>query len=285
MAQPRSATPGSESGLGALYEEIRETLQISWVPAVFSDLGAVPGYLPLAWEQLKPAALTEQFRRLAERIRGDALAVARSLYLPSYGPGRLQQLAVPLADLSLIRTALAALLFGQSQTLLATKALRLAIECSPPGGRHPIWWPRAATTWALEAIPVVDLATIADEGRRVFRQAQSALGLPRPPRALAVLAIWPRYLSQAWNDLQGVLETPEFAAARTELVEQSSAYSDLLPTRINVTPDWLRSRGVDEVIIDRARNVLLSHDRVLPATLLLTACLRLPLDGVLRETT
>jgi len=270
---------GEKPSLGPLYDDVRDTLQIWWVPAVFDALGEVSGYLRLAWEQLKPSLETAQFARLAERAQKDALAAIQSLYLPSYDAGGVWQAGVPFDNQAEIRTALAALLFEQSQTLLATKALRLAIENDPPGGERRISWPRPSTTWALQPIPLVDERSVGERERRVFRAARQSLTLPWVPLSLLLLARWPRYLRLAWNDLTTVFREPEFAAAQTEMIEQSAAFCDLFPTKVDATPDYLERHGQSHFEIARAREILLAYDRLMPADLLLTACLRYPLGG------
>lgn len=271
----------TEPSLGPLFDDVRETLQISWVPTIFVALGEVPGYLDLAWAQLKPSLQTAQFARLAERVQKDTLAVTQSLYVPSYDTGSLQLLGVTLGEQAVVRTDLSALIFGQTQTLLAAKALRLAIEGNPPGGKHSIWWPRSTTTWAMEPIPTVDEGSVGESVRQIFLEVQQALQLPWTPRSLEVIARWPRYLRQAWEDLAGVLKIPEFSAAQTDLIEQAAVLCDLFPTRVNLTPDTLEKQGQSTFEVERARQILLSYDRVLPANLLLTACLRYPLGGSL----
>ena len=277
--EPRHVAGETIPSLGPLYQDIRDTMQISWVPDVFSALGEVPGYLTFAWKQLNPSVETAQFVRLAEQVQKDAVAAVRSLYVPSYDVGDVQQVGVPLEQQAEIRTALAALMFGHSQTLLAVKALRLAIEGSPPGGRKRISWPRSATTWAMQPIPDVDEATVGQRVRDVFTEAREALRLPRVPWSFRVIAPWPRYLQLAWGDLIGVAHEPEFAAAQSELVEQAPALCDLFPARVDVTPERLAMKGQSIFQIQRARAILRSYDRLLPTDLLLTACLRYPLGG------
>lgn len=278
LPNPR-AVAGTEPAVGPVFDRVRDTLQISWVPPVFVALGEMPRFLELAWAQLEPSLATAQFAQLAGRIRRDALATVQSLYRPSYGPGDVQQVGVPLAEQATVRSALEALIFGQTQTLLATKALRMALEDCPPGGQHPISWPRSSTTWAMQPLPTVDEESVGERDRRIFADARASLRLPWVPRSLLMLGRWPGYLQLAWNDLAGVFRTPEFGAAQTELIEQSAAYCDLFPVKVDLTPGRLKSQGLSPFEIHRARKILLDADAVEPANLLLTVCLRDPLGG------
>lgn len=265
--------------LGALYDSLQDTLQISWVPEAFSALAEVPSYLRLAWEALRPSLKTAQFVRLAERIEKNASAMAQELYAPDYGPGDLQQLGVPLDQQAEIRSALSALVFEQTQTLLAVTALRLAIEGNPPGGVRRTSWPRSTTTWTLQPIPVLDEASAGERIRRIFAEARQVLDHPVVPRALRVIARRPRYAQLAWDDLEAVLEQPAFEAVVADLREESIVLCSRLPSRVEATVDNLVSAGVSQFELRRAQEILQSYDRYQPSNLLLTSCLRLPLGG------
>ncbi len=281
MGVPRSrALPvGAGSSPDAVYEALRDTLQISWVPAVFEALAEVPAYLHLAWAQVGPVAETAQFVRLSEHIARDASAVVHSLYVPGYGPGDLQQLDVPLAQQAEIRSALDALAFGQSQTMLIIAALRLAVAGHPPGRDHAISWPRRATTWTLQPVPIVDEAAAGETVRRIFSEARQVLDLSPVPHALRVIAGLPRYVQLAWDDLAPLVQGSGFEAARAEIIEAAEKLCGLLPSRIDVTPSWLASRGLAPREIRRAQEILSSslHDEA--TSLLVTVCLRFPLGG------
>src|SRR5579884_1112798 len=259
-----TSAPAPESALRTILDDVRDTFQISWTPDVFEALGAVPGYVQLAWMQLKPSVETEQFVRLADRLARDTFAVVQSMYVPSYDTGDLQQLGVSLDEQAELRTALSALIFGQAQTALAVKALRLAIENAPAGGRDTISWPRRETTWAMQPIPMVDDETHGEIVRRVLAAVQHAIQSPRPPGAFRVIARWPRYLELAWQDLQGVLRIDEFSASQTDLIEEAVQLCDMFPTKVDTTPACLESNGQSRFEIQRARDILIANDRTLP---------------------
>ena len=279
MAVPRQLTEGEISpSLASLGKDIRETLQISWLPAPFQEMSAT-GYLPLAWPQLKPSLETEQFVRLAERLANDATSVIRTLYLPGYDTGDVQQLGVSLQEQATTRSMLSALIFGLSQTTLAVTALRLALDGTPPGGRDMIAWPRRPTTWATIPIPSTTVGAAGARVRHVFDATRQALRLSHVPRSYGILAAWPRYLALAWSDLADVVREPAFAAAETELVEESLHLCELFPTRVDATIECLRAHGQTRIQIDRARQILFQATSELPVELLLTICLRRPLGG------
>lgn len=270
---PRSRAP-------TVLHNLRNTLQISWVPDAFQALSKIPTYLQLAWSQLEPSLQTEQFVRLADRVARDATTVVQSLYQPSYGPDTLQQLGISHGTQVAARSALSVLIVGQSQTILAIKALRLAIEGAPPGGRVPTFWPRPKRTWTLQPIPSVKEHAAGERIRAIFVAAEHLLRLPVPPAGLRALGVWPRYLERAWQDLRVVLQTTEFAAAQTELAEEAVVLSDLFPIPVGATPTWLEGHGLSPVELRRARDLLLTYDTGLAADLLITACLRYPLIGL-----
>lgn len=275
----RALQSTSEPQLDSLYADIQSTFQISWIPPAFGTLGQVPNYLRVAWKALKPAACTEQFARMAERVHRQSSSIIQAAYSPSYGPGDLQQLGVSLDDQSEVRTMLEALLYGQSQTLIALTALRVAADGHSSEQHNRISWPRRKTTWAMEPIAMVQEDTAGETVRQIFDNVRDELRQPDIPWALRVIARWPRYLELAWPDLQELFDIPLFWSGVTALRDEAATMCDALPCSVDASPDQLRQAGIDRFEINRARDILHACEDVVPTDDLVTSSVRYPLAG------
>ncbi|HUX87269.1 MAG TPA: halocarboxylic acid dehydrogenase DehI family protein [Chloroflexota bacterium] len=171
------------------FKGLETLFRSPWTPSIFEELGEIPEYLRIAWTALKPTVCTEQFIRAADVLLQEALDDANDAYNPSYGTGDLQQLGVALPDQAEVRTALLALLYGGSQTLLAIAALTQAIHGRPTGDPRAISWPRSQSTWSLEPVPMANERAGGEIERRVFAQARRTLDLNQTPRALRVIGL------------------------------------------------------------------------------------------------
>lgn len=270
----------SEPSLGPLFQEIRDALQVSWTPSTFEQLAEIPDYLRIAWTALKPVAATAQFLRAAERLWQEALDDVEDIYRPSYGTGDLQQLGVTLQDQAEARTALTALLYGGSQTLLAITALTQAIHGRLTGDPQAMFWPRSRTTWSLELIPMASERASAEIERRVFEQARHELGLAETPRALRLVGRFPRYLDVAWSDVVPLFGQGELSAAVNDLIELSERRVGQLPHGVEVTPEHLQKAGLSQRKVERIRKILDTSLNQIATELILTALLRYPLGSL-----
>jgi hypothetical protein len=234
----------------------------------------------IAWPELKPVASTAQFFRAAETLYCNAMDDTADMYSPSYGVGDLQQLGVALDDLSEVRIALTALLFGGAQALLAVEALRLGIGGQVPGRPRPEYWPRSRTTWNTELIPRVDVNAAGQTVRRVFAEARRVLSFAQEPLSLGVIGQFPRYLRIAWADVKSLLTTDEFAASVNDMISEAERLATNLPRQIAVTPECLMKAGLTERELHRVREILEASEDRLANELMLTALLRYPLGSL-----
>jgi hypothetical protein len=277
LAQPKSGVTEQRQGLTPA--DLENALQLGWLPPALAALEAVPAYLDQVWKQLHTIVGTAQFARLAERVQNRATDYARAGYSPSYGPGEVQDSGVSLDDLALIRTDLAALLFGQAQSALLLKALRLGLDGQVIG--HDTWavWPRRQTGWRAVPHEISHPAATAASVQGILAEARRRLGTPAEPASLRALASWPSYLRLAWADLQSTVTSAGFLGAAAELAVDLADAAEALPRCLDLTRRRLAADGVSEAELDRAYQLVVAYDDSDPVDLLTTAFVRYPLTS------
>jgi hypothetical protein len=67
------------SGLKAVYEDIKATLELPFVNSDYKALARWPSYLELAWGELKPCINTAEYQRVRQHIHEQALSTVESL--------------------------------------------------------------------------------------------------------------------------------------------------------------------------------------------------------------
>ena len=64
----------------AIFDEVRHSLGVSAVPILYQAYAAVPRFLELHWEALRPALNTRAFFRMGERLAAEAYTRAQSYF-------------------------------------------------------------------------------------------------------------------------------------------------------------------------------------------------------------
>ncbi len=64
----------------AIYDDVRHALGVSAVPILYQAYAAIPKFLELHWEALRPALQTRKFFQLGERLAAEAYTRAQSYF-------------------------------------------------------------------------------------------------------------------------------------------------------------------------------------------------------------
>ncbi|MDP9396654.1 MAG: halocarboxylic acid dehydrogenase DehI family protein [Actinomycetota bacterium] len=128
---PQVDTDEAGGQVGAVYQDIQDTLRVPWVAFACRVLATFPGYLPRAWEAAGPSFSTRYAERAADALRERAL-------LPGPPPpdthGRLRDAGWDEAAIDEVRRALDALNYGNPKYLLLLTAWCEAFQDRPAGG-------------------------------------------------------------------------------------------------------------------------------------------------------
>ena len=239
------------------------------------------GYLALAWPQLAPSVDTAGFLGSALYMADMALDAVEEAYEPLLSPAALlAEGALDDAELQRLRTVLDVFHWLQPQLLLLVAAMSEAWEAESVGGQgRPS--PRdtserelahLATDLPLEAPTAPLLTTIAE-----------TLQIAEAPELYRAVAIWPRYLETAWEELQHLVAYPLFRQRGRALYYYARSSSRFLAQPLRAGVEELRAHGLTEAQLTATRATL---DAALPtlATMMMHGvAMRVGLGDTTRE--
>ena len=252
------AEPGSRdarSMVGAVREDIRETLRTAWLDPGLEAVSREPVFFAAAWSAIRPS-VGRSFLFVARTLREQGCAVARSLGARD----RLADLGPTLAPEEVVRVgeaSRAAHLAAAKTQIVLHLFLRAARrertlgtgQEEPPSRRGVPEWQR----W-MSVLPSPD-------GEHPWLpRATERFGTLDAPPALRPFARWPAALDALWGDLDPVLDSPEWRRGETRLRRSLVAGLDLLPHPVELQWAVLRERGLDEAGRQRAIRLLEAHD-------------------------
>lgn len=241
----------------AMYEDIKNSLRVPFVPALFRSLAVYPYYLTLAWNSLKPNALTVYFERSADDVRRYASEATSSASRPPAAEGE-------------VGNALRVLNYADPKVLLAASALRVATTGQMP--RMTVL-PRGDKQQIVPGIPegAADIGGGPLPGG--LEELRSTLGWDIVPDEFHVLGRSVPYLTAVTPAVTALTQDAAFRRTQIVLRRMTNDAVAALPYRMDIGPHVLRQSGLSESNIDGIRAVLDGYDRAMPGVTLLVGYL------------
>lgn len=272
MARPKPVSERNATGeIERVYHEIKHTLRVSGVPLNFRTLAGYGTILPLFWGELHPNLQTREFETSGDRIRARAAQAAAALT-----PARPQAL-VMLGESQRfqIQRALKLYHYMNPKLLLLTSALRISLHGENIGRPEP---QVASLSLIARGIPrnmyAMEFASDPTEDDRVqeiFEDIKRLLTLPALFGEYRTLALWPEYLTSAWQRLRPLLQLPTYREASEEVRQLSVHLARELPLPIHLSLRAIEAAGEDPEQILR---LVERFESLLPA-LILNNCVML----------
>lgn len=253
-----------------VYHEIRQVLRVTGVNLNFRTWAGYETFLPAMWDAVRPNAETRAFEDAADRVRAEAAGAAETL-------GRLNAAAeagLGESQTFHVRTALDLYHYINPKLLVLTAAVRFAlagetigkdgnaaaetelIDRGPPAGMYPM---------AMEAEDPDD-----DRLKELFADIRQTLALPSVNSDYRTLALWPDYLSAAWDRLKPIVQRREHQQAADQLRETARSLARDLPRPLELTRDRVEELGEDaEAVVETTER----FEQLLPGLILNVALL------------
>lgn len=224
---------GAPAAIGAIYAEMREALEMPLVNLIYRHFATHPGFLPWAWEVVRPLAASGTLQSLAQRLRA-----AVEAHVAPHAPRAQHGL-----DASAVRAIGELVEFynrGNCMNVLVMRLLQRALDAPPGSGtpaatRTPARAPRRITE--IPPIPAVEALSEAD---RALVAELNRYGEPGEPGALASLyrhaALWPGCLAW-WRALLAPLEAQGvLGEARAFTAERAATLASTLELAEHAAP-------------------------------------------------
>lgn len=242
-----------------LYDEIRDTLGISWVPDMFQAFAAHPRYLEVAWRELRALVGRAGFERAADDVRRIGHeAIGRFPPADHVDLLRSQRFA---GDFAEIRRVVEAFDHTDPRLLVMATALHDAFQRKPVGTSSSLDAAQRVTVPAFrDQMTFVHPSEAEGPARSILEEIRQDEELSFVAQDYQALARWPDYLDLAYHDLKPHVGTPEHTRAVLEIRNRAGVAMGELPGPIYLDPDDV-NRVLDSAEMPRVRALVgLFHD-------------------------
>lgn len=254
-----------------IYEDIKRSLQLPFVPEMFQSFAVYPSFLQFIWGQLKQSVLTEQFYNDAARARGFAETFVAEAHIPAYKHEDALANGISVKDLVGIQTTLEAFQYENPKLLLIGEALYMAIGGITVGGNGD---PASAhDSFGNRVIRKIDISTVEentapDNVRAIYSDIKATTGAPIIRTDFKAIASWPGFLRLAWDDLKIFMAQPSYNQGKESLAEFGQHASDRLAYPIKMGWDEMEAAGVHEEDFDAIEDAVRQAAQLIPELML-----------------
>lgn len=278
MADARSVSEKDATGaIKDIYEDIKKSLQLSFVPGMFQSFGGYPPFLQFVWGQIKQSVGTEQFYSDAARARGFAETFVSDAHKPTYKHEDALAYGISVDDLVDIQTTLQAFQYGNPKLLLIAEALFMAVGGTTVGGNgdaasaHDSFGDMVIRKIAIRQ---VEEDSAPDTVKAIYQDIMATTGAPIIRGDFKAIAIWPGFLRLAWDDLKTVISQPWYGQGKEALAEFGQHASDRLAYPLKMGRSEMKAAGVREEDFDAIESLVRLATRLIPGLLLDTEEMR-----------
>jgi hypothetical protein len=261
-----------------IFEELKQSLGIPFVPVVYQALATYPEFLDQHWRAFSPLLATNQFFQLGDRLRGEA-------YTRMHNYFQISDLCEPLTEMSFSEGAKHQLgevidLFNYTNPLLLVivSAQMLAFE-HPIGGQvsgeegraeHPAFHERPTLVEEKVASPAV---------KKIYEEMKRALNLPVVNTDYRAFARWPDFLREYWKALRPIVQAPSYREQQRGLCESSEAMVKELSTKIDFSQEWIETVDIDEKQLESILRITEIFQNILSGLMLNVAAAKIGFEG------
>jgi len=253
--------------IGAVREDIRQTLRVAWVHPGIEVAAEHPVFLAAAWSAIRPN-VGKTFDALTQTLATAAVELIRPM-------GPVPDLRASMGRLRsgpeirrMVEAAVAAQ-FDAARNQVAVHLLSCAVRgesvagtgAEEPAARRGI--PDGQRWMAVARVPVA--------AGEFLGQAERVLDSPSAPPVLRLLTRWPEALETTWKQLRPLATGDAWRRSAVRLRWAVRAGVRRLPHPVAVQWRALRRRGFSEEDQAELRRVLVAHDRAMPANTLTAA--------------
>ena len=242
--------------LGAVRDDLRQTLRCGWIDPVFDAAAGDPVFFTAAWSAIRPN-VGKSFLALARTLREEAVNHVEGL---GRIPDLRRQLEADLEEEELRRLEDCARASHQvtGKVQLVVHALLRAVRRDrisgtgreePPVRRGVPEWQR----W-MSFQPNVD------GNAPVIEEIMSSMSLPAVPASLRLFSRWPAALTTLWDELGPVAGGEGWSSGALALRRTVLGGMSTLPHPVELQWMALKERGFGEDERARLAEVLVAHD-------------------------
>ncbi len=203
----------------AIFDEVRHSLGVSAVPILYQAYAAVPKFLELHWEALRPALHTRAFFRMGERLAAEAYTRAQSYFaIPDLRARREQDFGDESESASLLGA------LGYYQYLDPLLVLITAAQMQAFDGVVGSAVERVESGSPKSMAHAPELAACERAGtalQRIWEERRRTLALAFIPDEHRAAAMFPGIYQQCWSVLKELTASPLYADCQYRIGESA----------------------------------------------------------------
>lgn len=267
VASPSYGSTEEAIVLGAVQEDVRQTLRTGWIDPALEVAASYPVFFSAAWSAVRPN-VGRSFLSLARGLRSHAADWVRATLEPRDLRKRLAR-SLSMEELRRVEECARAVHQVTAKNQVVVHALYRAVRRErmegtgreePPARRGVPEWQR----W-------MSFRPAPESSWRILQEATSALDLPGPPASLSLLARWPPALSILWAELKPFVRAKGRAGEAIRLRRKVMAGMSTLPHPVDLQWMPLSERGFGEEERLALADVLARRDAAMAHQTLLAA--------------
>lgn len=226
----------------AIFDEVRHSLGVPAVPILYQAYAAVPKFLELHWEALRPALRTRAFFRMGERLAAEAYTRAQNYFaIPdlrrmrdpnSEGDSEITSLLGALAYYQYLDPLLVFVTAAQMQAF--DGAVGSAIDRVEEGSPRLMAFAPELVADALSNAGV----------QRIWDERKRSLDLPFIPQEHRAAAMWPGIYQQCWSAVKDLIASPLYADCQYRIGESAWGLVRDLPVPVETEISRLAEAGL-----------------------------------------
>lgn len=260
-----------------IYAETKEALGVPFVSTLFQAYAAYPLFLELHWRALKPVVETEEFFRLAGRLRAEAYTRIHNYFT-------IPDLCAQMTDLSFSEgarhelTEVVELFHYANPVLLLIVSAQLQGFDTPAGEPRPAHRPAAHPVFPAKPV-LVEEDNAPPAVRKVFEDVKQVLGLPIINTHLRAMARWPDFLSAYWGLLRSIAPTPLYVESQFGVRETAWTLAREIPQGVDLQVSALSDAGMSDDDIASVVRITELYLKALSAQVLNITVAKIALEG------
>lgn len=281
--RPRFIRESEATGaIAGVYQDIRQTLGLPFVPAPFLVYAAVPKFLELHWAALRPLAQTPEFFALAERIRGDGFTRAHSYFHVPDLCHKVEDLRFS-SGARLELTDTIEVLHYKNPLMLLLLATQLQAFDRKVGDHAA--YDRAARAGSEDHPRFTERPILIEEDRapaptrKLYEDIKRTTSLPFVTTDYLAMARWPDFLAAYWQVMRPIVESPIYSECCSAVRDTAWQMTRELPVAVELTCDQLTDAGMADEDVGIAVRITEMFVKNLGAMVLNISTAKIGLEG------
>lgn len=226
----------------AIFDEVRHNLGVSAVPVLYQAYAAVPKFLELHWEALRPALSSRAFFRMGERLAAETYTRAQSYFaIPSMG-ARQERDSGQDPEVASLLGALEYYQYLDPLLVLITAAQMQAFDGAVGAATNRV--ETGSPKSKLEAPALAPCEQAAPSLQRIWDDRRRSLDLPFLPDEHRAAAVWPGIYQRCWTALKDLIASPLYADCQYRVGESAWGMVRDLPVAIETEISLLLEAGL-----------------------------------------